>query len=298
LALRAQVAPAIVAADSAYNARKYPLALERYEAALTAAPANLSVRLKAGYAAFNGGDLARARGHFRAIIDAAPASGAPYAKAGLALVNAREGKTGPALDMIDSAVAAGYANYTVLDEEQALDPVRTDPRLVAARSRAYASAHPCAGDSAARAFDFWVGSWDVFVNGTSVQAGVNTIESVAGGCAILENWSTVTGHLAGPPSSGKSLNFVDPATGKWKQVWMGSFKGQNNYENGTFSDGAMRFTYSRQNPQGQPVTGRFTFHHLGPNRVRQLQESSTDGGATYSVVYDFIYIRQGSGERP
>ena len=37
-------------------------------------------------------------------------------------------------------------------------------------------------------FDFWIGHWDVFLpNGN--KAGENRVESIEGGCALLEQWS-------------------------------------------------------------------------------------------------------------
>jgi hypothetical protein len=59
----------------------------------------------------------------------------------------------------------------------------------------------------------------------------------------------------------------------------------------------MRFTYDNVTPRGRS-TGRFIFFNLGPDKVRQLQESTPDSGRTWQTVYDFIYVRKGSGESP
>ena len=37
---------------------------------------------------------------------------------------------------------------------------------------------------------------------------------------------------------------------------------------------------------------RLTFTPLNSNTVRQLGESSTDGGATWKTTYDFLYHRK------
>jgi hypothetical protein len=39
---------------------------------------------------------------------------------------------------------------------------------------------------------------------------------------------------------------------------------------------------------------KMTFFKLGPNKVRQFLESSTDGGKTWTPGYDGLYIRRGS----
>jgi hypothetical protein len=295
LIARPSGAQTIGAADSAFNERRWKDALGLYEKVLAIAP-NPAANTKAGYSALSLGSTDLAESHFRQVIAGAPANGAPYAHAGMAIVQARRGDVASAIGHLEQAVNVGYLGLTVMDTEPAFKAARGDARFVALRTRVEGVLFPCLHDSAARSFDFWVGEWDVYVNGTNQRAGTNTIERVAGGCAILENWTASTGALQAP-QNGKSLNFIDPRTSKWRQVWMGSGRGQNNYENGAYSDGALRFTFERTDPRGNPVRGRFAFFNLGPNRVRQLQEQTRDG-QTYQTVYDFIYVRKGSGERP
>jgi hypothetical protein len=42
------------------------------------------------------------------------------------------------------------------------------------------------------------------------------------------------------------------------------------------------------------VPTKLTFFRLGPDRVRQLSEVSTDGGKTWTTNYDLIYTRRKS----
>ncbi len=107
---------------------------------------------------------------------------------------------------------------------------------------------------------------------------------------VLENWTAV----GDPPHNGKSMNFVDPETNKWIQVWVGS-SGINNlnitrFYDGEYKDGAMRFVFDRT-VQGQKMIGRFIFYNEGPNQVRQFNEQSMDGGKTWTTSYDFTYKR-------
>src|SRR4051794_3063374 len=104
---------------------------------------------------------------------------------------------------------------------------------------------------------------------------------------ILENWTS-----AGAPFNGKSMNFVDQKTGKWEQVWVGSGGGGANiFVNGEYHDSAMRFDFEQTDKQGNKLTGRFTFFNQGPNQVRQLNETSANGGKTWNTVYDLTYKR-------
>ena len=237
-------AQAVSAADSLFANRRWAPALEGYEKALVEQPASLTVHVKAGYAALKLGRVDQAARHFRVVVDAKPANGAPAATAGLAAVTARRGDRDRALALLEQAVLAGYANVEELDQEAAYRSIRKDARFATLRARAERSAYPCLADSTARAFDFWLGEWDVYVTGTAQRAGTNRITRISGGCAILESWTAWATPL-GAPSEGTSLNFVDPATGLWRQVWMGSGRSQNNYEHGRFADGAMRFDYRR-----------------------------------------------------
>jgi hypothetical protein len=105
---------------------------------------------------------------------------------------------------------------------------------------------------------------------------------------ILENWTS-----ANVPYSGKSMNFIDAATGKWQQVWVGAEGGpQHIFVNGEYRDGAMHFDFEQTGAQGKKQKGRFTFFNQGPNQVRQLNETSDDEGKTWNTVYDFTYIRK------
>jgi hypothetical protein len=139
----------------------------------------------------------------------------------------------------------------------------------------------------AREFDFWVGEWDAFVTGTSNLAGTSKIEIASGGCMILENWTSV-----GQPFSGKSINYVDPLTLKWKQVWVGS-NGLNVSEflNGEYNNGAMRFKFEQKTKTGAVQKVKFHFYNISQNEVRQVHQTSDDG-QSWKTTYDFTYKRK------
>lgn len=72
---------------------------------------------------------------------------------------------------------------------------------------------PVCGAPAHRAFDFWLGTWEVrTADGT--LAGRNHISSEQQGCVLVERWSGAQG------STGMSQNFYDVASGQWRQVWI------------------------------------------------------------------------------
>ncbi len=219
-----------------------------------------------------------------------PANMLPVVQCRLAMAYALKKNKTQAIEWLKKAQFSGYSNLYELEHDIAFASIQKDSRLQPIRTAMLPANYPCLSDTAARAFDFWVGEWEVFANNyLHPRAGTSSIQNVAGGCLILENWTTWNG-----PYNGKSMNFYVPETGKWRQIWTDSGRGLSYFENGEYKEGAMRFTTTT--PQGQP--GKLTFFNLSSNKVRQFYEVSADEGKTYQVGYDLMYVRKGSGERP
>ena len=294
-ALIAPALPGQTKADTAFTNGDWATAARLYKELQQKGTVAPGSRVRAGYATLSVGDAALAKQYFQAAVDAAPAAGAPVALAGLAIASARLGDDTSALTHLERAVGVGYANPGALTGDSAFKRIARDPRFAKVVERANLNAFPCLGDTTARAFDFWIGEWDVYLTGTDRRVGQSRVDRVSGGCALVENWVARESPV-NPPGNGTSLNFVEPAKGTWKQVWMGSGRGQTDFVDGRYANGVLRFSMSSPDANGVMQPGHFLFHNLGPNRVRQVQESSRDGGATFQTVYDFTYIRRGSSE--
>ncbi|MBL8981211.1 MAG: tetratricopeptide repeat protein [Gemmatimonadetes bacterium] len=295
LALVAPALPGQTKADTAFTNGDWATAARLYKELQQKGAVPPGARVRAGYATLSIGDAALARQFFQAAVDAAPATGAPVALAGLAIASAHLGDDNAALTHLERAVAVGYANPTVLTGDSAFTRIASSPRFTKVVERANLNAFPCLGDTTARAFDFWIGEWDVYLTGTDRRVGQSRVDRVSAGCALVENWVARESPV-NPPGNGTSLNFVEPATGTWKQVWMGSGRGQTDFVDGRYINGVLRFAFSSPDANGVMQPGRFLFHNLGPNRVRQVQERSANGGTSFQVVLDFTYIRRGSAE--
>lgn len=141
----------------------------------------------------------------------------------------------------------------------------------------------CSADTY-RQFDFWLGSWNVTVGGK--PAGTNRIESAQNGCVLVENWTALGG------GTGISLNFYDRQSRQWHQTWIGSGGGAL-YLNGGLKDGAMVMQSAPvATPAGGTLINRITWSKLPTGDVRQLWETSTDEGKTWSASFDGIYTRK------
>ena len=289
--------PRTATADSLFFAGQWSKAKTAYDAYLALNPSHAPSNVRAGFSTLKAGLPDQAVPYFERVVRSAPGGLAPMALAGLAIARLLQGDREKALIGLDSAVANGYSNFSLLDQDEWFRDLRGDSRFKSIRDRAERQQMPCLSDVRSRAFDFWIGEWDLYVNGTKRLAGRSRIDRISGGCGILENYTSNSGLLAGP-YEGKSINFFDPSTGKWKQVWAGSSHDVTYFDGGEYRDSAMRFTYRRTDQQGRTIEGDFIFYHLGPNKLRQFQDQTTDGGKTRQVVYDFIYVRKGSGESP
>ncbi len=191
-----------------------------------------------------------------------------------------------ALINLDSAISLGYSNLGFLDTHEDFNNVRNETKFKELRQKVYSTIFPCMANPKVREFDFWIGDWDVYVTGTKTYAGHNKIEMIAGGCALLENWDSNA-------STGKSLNFIDPLTGKWRQTWVGSYAvGIQDFVEGEYKDGEMRFVFETTDAQRNKIIGRFIFYNEKPTQVRQFNEASSDGGKTWVTSYDYTYIRK------
>jgi hypothetical protein len=141
----------------------------------------------------------------------------------------------------------------------------------------------CVNDADRHRFDFWIGEWDV-TTPDGKPAGSSVIESVSGGCALLENW---TGRGGG---RGKSLNAYNPLIRQWQQYWIGQDGQVSEYRSSKFDGTSLAFFIK---DDGKPLSlHRLTFTPIDPKTVRQHSQNSADGGKTWKTEYDLYYHRR------
>jgi hypothetical protein len=142
---------------------------------------------------------------------------------------------------------------------------------------------PCADAPERHRFDFWIGEWEVTTPG-GTRVGESAVQSVSGGCALLENWTSVRG------GHGKSLNAYNPAVGQWQQYWIGQDGNVTEFRTSHFDGTSLSFL--TDNGPGPNLIGRLTFTPIESDLVRQHYESSGDSGKTWTTVYDLYYHRK------
>jgi len=277
--------------DSLFSVQQWKAAIPLYEAAIKSGVNNALTWNRIGYCFHNTGQLDLAIKNYLTALENKPTAFLEQIiQSRLARVYSLKNEIEKSYTSLDRALALGYTNIAELDTHPDLTNLRKDKRYENLRKLTYENSFPCMKDPHTREFDFWIGDWDVYITGSNTVVGKSKIESASGGCMVLENWTAVGGQ----PHNGKSMNFVDPTTSKWAQVWVGS-SGINNlnithFYNGEYRDGAMRFVFDRE-VQGTKIIGRFIFFNEGSNQVRQFNEQSLDNGKTWTTSYDYTYKR-------
>lgn len=133
--------------------------------------------------------------------------------------------------------------------------------------------------------DFWIGDWDVYVDGKLV--GHNRIEKALDGCVVFEHWTARDG------GEGKSLFFVDYDR-HWAQIWVTQWAmAPGGIKEKVMVDdppaGAVRFQGVIRHEEAGTWLDRTTLTPLDDGTVRQLIESSEDGGESWYPTFDAIY---------
>lgn len=157
--------------------------------------------------------------------------------------------------------------------------------LILAPARSPAGPAPGCASAEARQFDFWVGQWRVFKTGApDKQVSTSLIEKLYGGCAIRENWMPASNHPGG------SLSAFVPADKGWRQTWVDADGSWVEFKGG-WNGAAMVLTGVWPQPGHPTQITRMTYTKGPDGSVRQLGETSDDGGRTWQPGFDFTYRR-------
>ncbi len=134
----------------------------------------------------------------------------------------------------------------------------------------------------ARAFDFWLGEWQVSANGK--VAGQNSIDKIQGECVLRESWTS-----ASPGYTGTSYNFYNTSKKQWQQLWIDNQGGSLELAGQKVGNQMILSSQKFKNDKGQEVLHRITWTDNEDGTVRQLWETTTDGSV--KIVFDGSYLR-------
>ena len=144
----------------------------------------------------------------------------------------------------------------------------------------------CESDPRFSDFEFWIGEWRVTDRVTGSYAGDNSITRVGRNCALQESWRSGGGGV------GVSLNYFNPATGKWRQIWVAG-PGYVIEIDGGLVDGSMILVgtiTTFTDKIAHPFRGTWTANADGT--VRQFFEQYSEKEKTWQTWFDGIYTRR------
>ena len=285
-ALFAQTESAWKRGEEALAAKDYQRAATAFMEVIQQQPRNAEASYKLGLARYQLGDFEGAAWGFKNAYD-------NHYRPMLSLVNradslGRAGKTEDAYATLELLAERGYPALALVLGDEDLKPLLAGPRWEAIEKKLRRNATPCEDSAEHRQFDFWIGEWNV-QNAAGQPAGSSSVQRILEGCVIFENWT------GGGGGTGKSFNAYNTPRKKWQQYWVDSGGTVTLFEGG-WEDGAMRLAGETFPMQQAPGMRRMTFTPLGPDKVRQVGESSEDGGKTWKLEYDLTYIRKPKSE--
>ena len=131
-----------------------------------------------------------------------------------------------------------------------------------------------------RQFDFWIGDWDAFdADDPGKVAARNQVDSILGGCVVLEDYRSTRG------AEGESFSMYDSARGVWHQTWVTN-RGVLLVIEGKFDNGEMILSGVDPARGGQIVRGIWKPVQGG---VEETAAISGDGGKTWKLWFDITF---------
>ncbi len=202
----------------------------------------------------------------------------------MAQIAAAQGHLDDAVARLQKAYELNPMVFGVLSQIGGVPELVGDERYTALLQKAEKARFPCRSSIEAAQFDFWLGEWQV----TSPQdqvIGENQVTRDLEGCVVRESWTSASGN------HGTSVNFYDPATRQWHQVWT-SDSGVITHYVGSLVAGEMRFEANGfGDTNGKSKFRRMTFTPNPDGTVRQLIEDSMDG-QEWTISFDGLYTRR------
>ena len=198
---------------------------------------------------------------------------------------AESGSATMALDELKAGASNGMIHFIPLTKDHLFDPLRNTSGWESLMKTVEKNTYPCLNDDTYRHFDFWLGTWDVYVN--DIKRGENHVTRANGGCAIHESYTTYPRDY-----TGQSINFYDPRDKLWHQHWVGSGGDVTNYLETDKGPGMLEFTGFSLDAAGNTIINQLTFTLQENGDVRQLIKTSSDNQETWSVSFDGLYKRK------
>ncbi len=145
----------------------------------------------------------------------------------------------------------------------------------------------CATNPESRQLDFWVGDWTISSPGASSNS-TSTVSLSLDSCVITESWDGGKGHR------GENIFAYSSGDQGWRGLFVDNEGRAHAFVDGKISAGTAEFLGPSRGPNGEEVLNRIRVVRLGPDKVEQTWDKSTDKGTTWSPVFRLEYSRKKS----
>jgi hypothetical protein len=148
-------------------------------------------------------------------------------------------------------------------------------------------AGPCSTNPDSRALDFWLGDWNIAGPGSAPTA-KSTVAAVLDKCIIVETWDGGRGHIG---ENWFGYNAVDKS---WHGMFADNMGRVHVFVDGKVGAGSAEFSGPSQGADGETIVNRVRIVRIGPDKVEQIWEKSTNHGATWTLEFRGEYSRKKS----
>lgn len=284
--LKAQNEKELSQADTYFQEEDYNNALELYKKLAKRDPENRLVWFRLGVSYYNLKEYEKAVNSLERAQEFE--DNKTQTKYWLVRAYAGSGMEKQAINKILELAKNGFSGWRFMQNDAHLETLKNNKGFKLALEKVKENAYPCKTLVPFKKLDFWVGEWDVKTQ-EGRKVGENRIEKILSDCAIIENWTSISG------GKGKSLFFFDPNADQWKQIWItenpmtpGGLKEKFLVEE--FENGGVRFQGEYPDDNGNIILDRTTLTPNTDGTVRQLIEISTDNGETWNQTFDAVYV--------
>jgi hypothetical protein len=143
---------------------------------------------------------------------------------------------------------------------------------------------PCATNPEVRQLDYWLGSWTVTNPGSSGSS-TSKVSLSLDKCLFVETWQGNHGH------TGQDMFAYSADAKNWYGMFADSEGRVHIFTSGKVANGTAEFDGPSLDANGTEEMNRVKLVRVGPGKLTQAWEKSSDRGATWKTVFSGEYLR-------